>query len=121
MKINKLLLILGMVISISLVESIALYNLQSYNKQPNKKYFYIIGSAIYGIIIPFLLVKNLKYEGVGMMNFLWNIMSTFIGFTMGILFFGEKIENLQLMGILITLLGLGMVLLGDKQKDRLTN
>jgi multidrug transporter EmrE-like cation transporter len=70
---------------------------------------------IYGIGVVALLSKGLAYEGIGMVNFLWNIFSTLLGFILGIYFFKEKVHYLQLLGVLVSLLGLGMIVLAPEE------
>lgn len=105
---------IGGVLALSAVENGALYSLQRYAKT-HEALFYVIGALIYGLAIPLLLVKTLRYGGIGSVNFLWNVVSTFSGFAIGILLFGERINNLQLMGVFVALLGVGMVLLNQEQ------
>lgn len=103
---------LGILISF---EAIALYSIQKFEKVKEFKFF-IITMICYGILIPYLLYRNLMYKDIGMINFFWNIFSTMIGFTIGILLFNEQVNNLQWIGISLSLLGIGLVILNDKQK-----
>ena len=74
----------------------------------------IIGaSLIFGLGVVPLLSMSLKYEGIGIVNFVWNVLSTISMFVIGIYFFNEKVENLQLIGIIITLIGLALVLISS--------
>ena len=69
-----------------------------------------IASIMYGLgIVPLLGIAT-KYEGIGLSNFIWNMLSTIFGFSIGIFVFKEKIRNMQLMGIGVSLLGLWMIL-----------
>lgn len=70
-----------------------------------------IASFIYAFFIVPLLAYGLKYEGVGMVNFLWNIFSTIMMFFVGIYVFREKMNNLQFVGVLISLVGIGLILI----------
>jgi drug/metabolite transporter (DMT)-like permease len=51
-----------------------------------------------------------------MINFFWNIFSTISGFTIGILLFKEQVNHLQWIGISLSLLGIGLVILNDYQE-----
>ena len=75
----------------------------------------IIAALIYGLGVVPLLVKTLEYEGIGMVNFLWNIFSTILMFIIGIYIFKEKINYLQIIGILVSFLGIGIVLLSPEE------
>ena len=103
---------LGILISF---EAVALYSIEKYSKVKQFKFF-IITMLCYGIVIPYLLYKNLIYKDIGMINFFWNIFSTITGFAIGILLFKEQVNNLQLIGISLSLLGIGLVILNDYQE-----
>jgi len=75
-----------------------------------------IASVLYAAGAVPLLSFATKYEGIGIANFLWNVMSTLIGFGIGIVMFKEKIRNLQIMGVLVSMLGVGMILLDPEAK-----
>jgi len=100
---------LGILISF---EAIALYSIQKFEKVKEFKFF-ILAMICYGILVPCFLYKNLKYKNIGMINFFWNICSTIIGFLIGILIFKEQVNNLQWIGISLSLLGIGLVILDD--------
>jgi multidrug transporter EmrE-like cation transporter len=74
----------------------------------------IAASLVYGLAVVPLLVKTLEYEGIGMVNFLWNIFSTILMFGIGMYVFKEKIHYLQVIGILISFIGIAMVLLSPE-------
>jgi multidrug transporter EmrE-like cation transporter len=60
-----------------------------------------------------LLSKALEYEGIGMVNFIWNIFSTLIMFGLGVYMFSEEITAVKTIGILIAFLGIGIILFAD--------
>lgn len=104
-------LLLGVIIA---CESVALYSLQKYSKT-NKKVFLILSMIVYGVTIPLLLSKLLKYKGVGIVNFLWNIFSTLAGFAIGIMLFQERVASLQWIGVFLGILAFGLIILGEKK------
>jgi multidrug transporter EmrE-like cation transporter len=67
--------------------------------------------AIFAFCVVPLLTKALQYEGIGLVNFFWNILSTTLMFTIGIFFFKEKVANLQIVGVILSLVGLGLIVL----------
>jgi len=90
---------------VSLVEAIGLTALRF------KKYYSIpIASGIYAFLVIPLLYIALNYEGIGMVNFFWNVFSTVVMFLIGIYVFDERLHNLQIVGILFSLLGLFLIL-----------
>jgi multidrug transporter EmrE-like cation transporter len=118
MKNNQMWLIISLLLGLMIAcESLALYSVQKYSKT-NQKIFIVISMLVYGICIPLLLVKLLKYKGVGMINFLWNIFSTIAGFAIGIMLFQERVGSLQLIGVMLGILAFGLIIFGDKQVDK---
>ena len=77
-----------------------------------------IAMAIYGLGVAPLLFYALNYEGIGMVNFLWNIFSTLFGFVIGIYLFKEKVHSIQLIGVVISLLGLGIITLAPEENKK---
>jgi drug/metabolite transporter (DMT)-like permease len=107
---------IGFLSLLAVVELGALYSLQRYAKHPNETQYLVVAMLIFGTAVPLLLLKNLQYDGIGHVNFFWNILSTMAAFAMGIFLFGEKLNQLQLMGVLVALLGVGLVLLNQAAK-----
>jgi len=68
-----------------------------------------ITAPIYAFAVVPLLIKALDYQGIGIVNFVWNVFSTVIMFIVGIYYFKERINNIQQIGVLISLLGLFLV------------
>jgi multidrug transporter EmrE-like cation transporter len=99
------------------VEAVALYSIEKFAKERQIKFF-ITTAICYGILIPYLLYRNLMYKDIGMINFFWNIFSTMSGFAIGILIFKEQVNNLQWIGISLSLVGIGLVILNDYQKTK---
>jgi multidrug transporter EmrE-like cation transporter len=70
-----------------------------------------IASVIFGFAVVPLLSIALKYEGIALVNFFWNTFSTILMFLIGTYIFDEKICNLQIVGVLISLLGIFLILI----------
>ena len=96
---------------LSSVEAVALTLLRIENPK-TLLYRGFAASTIYGALVVPLLIKTLQYEGIGIVNFIWNVFSTIIMFTIGVYIFKEKIESLQLIGVVLSLAGLGLILMG---------
>lgn len=65
-------------------------------------------------VVP-LLTKALEYEGIGIVNFMWNVMTTIAMFAVGIYIFKEKVQNIQLVGAAVSLVGLALILLAPEE------
>ena len=74
----------------------------------------VLASLIYAVGVVPLLSIALQYEGIGIVNFFWNILSTILMFAIGIFMFKEKISHLQGMGVILSLLGLGLVVISKE-------
>jgi multidrug transporter EmrE-like cation transporter len=97
---------------VSLIEAVALYNIR------HEGFTQLFQAMfLYGFIITPLLRFATKYEGIGIVNFLWNIFSTIFGFVIGIYFFKEKITNLQAIGVAISLLGISLIILTPERNS----
>jgi multidrug transporter EmrE-like cation transporter len=103
------LIALGWVTLVSIVEAPALTLLRMGG---NKNL--VLASLIYAVGVVPLLSAALQYEGIGIVNFFWNILSTISMFTIGIFIFKEKISHLQCIGVILCLLGLGLVVVSKE-------
>ncbi len=109
--------VLGSVALLAGVENAALYSLQHSQKyQESRKKYFLLAVLIYALAVPVLLYRALELEGVGLVNFIWNIFSTLSGFAIGYYFFAENINYLQKIGVGVSLLGIGLLLLGKNGK-----
>ena len=73
----------------------------------------LVAALLFSVGVVPLLVKSLEFQGVGMMNFIWNIFTTIIMFAIGIYFFSEKITEKKAIGVLLSLCGIGVILLDN--------
>jgi len=95
---------------VSIVEAFGLFFLREGGLLATLK-----ASLVYGLGVVPLLSYALKYEGIGIVNFIWNILSTLVGFGIGVYFFGEKIHGMQQFGILLSLIGLAFIEMAPKE------
>jgi multidrug transporter EmrE-like cation transporter len=103
--------VIGIILILVAFESFALYGIKRAKKE--QKWIYI-SMAIYGLTVPLLLYKAVHYEGIGIVNFFWNVFSTIMGFIIGIYLFGEKVNNLQWLGVIVSVIGMALILLSKK-------
>jgi multidrug transporter EmrE-like cation transporter len=96
----------GFVTITAVVEAVALYYIRAGGLVNTS-----IASVLYALGAVPLLAFATKYEGIGISNFLWNVLSTLIGFGIGIYFYKEKIRNMQIMGVIVSLVGVAMILM----------
>ena len=75
------------------------------------KWNVIYSAIIFACAAVPLLSKALEWQGIGMVNFIWNVFSTFLMFLIGYFFFEEKLTYLKLVGISCCIFGIGILLL----------
>ena len=100
---------LGWITATSVVEAIGLYYVKLGGPLNT-----LLASLLYGAGVIPLLSRTVQYEGIGIVNFLWNILSTLLGFVIGLLYFKERIHSLQVIGVGLSLLGIGCILLAPR-------
>jgi multidrug transporter EmrE-like cation transporter len=108
-RMKSTLIALGLAGVISIVEATALYNIRLGGLENT-----IRASLLFGLGVVPMLSKTLKYEGIGMVNFFWNFFSTILGFLIGVYFFNERLHYLQLIGVVLSLAGIGLIILAPK-------
>jgi len=75
------------------------------------KWNIIYAAAIYACAVVPLLSKALEWQGIGMVNFVWNVFSTLFMFLIGWIVFEEKLSYLKIVGVFCSLFGIGILLL----------
>ena len=85
---------------LALSETFAMTALTKYSKSYNT-YYLMAGIALYGIVIPYMIISSLHFSGIGTVNFLWNIITTVCMIIIGYYLFNEKINHLHLISLLL--------------------
>lgn len=73
----------------------------------------ILPTILYAVQ-PWLLLKSLEFEGLAVMNILWNLMSDILVTLLGVFYFKEKISNMKLMGVGFGILALILLSMVDE-------
>jgi multidrug transporter EmrE-like cation transporter len=94
------------IVGIVICEAIAQYHIKLYNEIP-EKYYYLMGLGFYGIIV-YLLNEAYNKTTIGTVKVLWAGMSSITILLIGRLFFGEKIETNEWVGMMLILLGVAI-------------
>jgi multidrug transporter EmrE-like cation transporter len=98
----------GWMVLLTLIESIALTLLRIGGLWQT-----IAASTIFALGVVPLLTKVLQYDGIGIVNFVWNVFSTLLMFGIGMVFFSEKVSRLKIIGIFLSFMGLGLIMMSD--------
>ena len=77
----------------------------------NNKYKFIIIAMLIYALQPILFYKVMKqsYFGIGMTNIIWNISSSIIVLIFSNMYFSEKINKKQFIGILLGIISLYLI------------
>ena len=105
--------LLVFVFILTITESLGLTLITKHHVK-NNIYYFIMGCLIYGIVIPFLILKCLEYEGIGTVNLLWNIMSTITMISIGYIIFKEKVNNLHIVSLFLGILSITLLYFANK-------
>ena len=96
-------------------ETISMTALTKYHKEKNILYL-LLGVIIYGLIIPFLVIFSLNFEGIGTVNFLWNIITTVSMIVIGYYIFGDKVNHLHLISLLLGISSIVVLMIADRKR-----
>jgi multidrug transporter EmrE-like cation transporter len=62
---------------------------------------------------PLIFIKAMSYEGMAVINLIWNLMSNIVITLEGVFIFGESIKGLRWVGILMSLFSLCLLAYSD--------
>jgi drug/metabolite transporter (DMT)-like permease len=69
-----------------------------------------LGTSVFLYAIqPLLFYKALSFEGMAVINLLWNVISSFVVTLVGIFYFKEKLSHTKLIGVLFSVLAIGLL------------
>jgi drug/metabolite transporter (DMT)-like permease len=103
--------VLFLVLFLILIETGSQYNLKLYNVA-GISHNLLFGMVGY-IIVALILTYSYNYGKMGIVNHLWNIGSSISVFIVGYLYFNEKLNKMQTIGVIFGLFG--MILMGMDQ------
>jgi len=67
---------------------------------------YLIVPVLFYALQPFIFLRSLNYEGIAIMNVLWNLLSTVFVTIEGKLMFKEIISERKVIGILLSIVSI---------------
>jgi len=62
---------------------------------------------------PLLFLKSLSYEGLTVMNLVWDLSSDILVTALGLLWFKERLPSTKLWGVIFAFISLGLMATGD--------
>ena len=98
-------------------ETISMTVLTQYAKDQNILYLFL-GVFIYGLIIPYLIIISLKFDGIGTVNFLWNIITTVSMIVIGYYIFGDTVNHLHLISLFLGVSSIIVLFFADKKNKK---
>jgi multidrug transporter EmrE-like cation transporter len=97
-------------------EIIAMTFLQKYVKENFEKKYLYFGVFIYGVIIPYMIIKTLNYDGIGTVNLMWNIITTVGMIVIGYYLFNEKISKLHIISLMLGIASIVLLYMANVEK-----
>lgn len=94
-------------------ETIAMTSITKFSKNKNFLYM-LLALLIYGIIIPFIVLKTLTFAGIGTVNFMWNIITTVSMIIIGHFYFGDRMSNLHLISLLLGIASITILYIAER-------
>jgi multidrug transporter EmrE-like cation transporter len=84
----------------------------------SKNIILIIAACLLYAIQPILFSKSLKIDGIGIgiMNIIWNVISTCIILAVGVFLFSEKMNAYKWAGVIFSVIALILLSIGNGEK-----
>lgn len=96
-----------LILTIVFFESVAQYHIKK-NKVNHNALYLLISMFCYSIVC-LLLNKCYEFDGMGMTNFVWSILSIVSMLTVGYLVFDETIKKYDIIGMVLSVIGLYLI------------
>ena len=106
---------IGLTCLLAGTETIAMTMLTKYSKNTNRTHFLILGVIIYGLLIPYLLIKSISFEGIGSVNLAWNIITTVTMIIIGYYIFGDRVNHLHIISLAFGILSIILLYIANQQ------
>ena len=100
-----------LIFSIVFFESVAQYHIKK--SKINQNYIYLLVAIFSYSIVCLLLNKCYDFNGVGMTNFVWSVLSIVTMLILGVVFFNESVTKYDIIGILLSISGLYLIFIYD--------
>ena len=71
----------------------------------------LVTSVVLYAVQPLLFYNALSFEGMAIINLLWNVISSIVVSLVGILYFKEKLTNLKLIGAAFSIVAIWLLTL----------
>ena len=79
----------------------------------SKNVILIISACLLYALQPYIFSKALKYEGMGIMNIIWNVISTCVILGFGVMLFNEKMNVYKWSGVVLSIIALVLLSIGN--------
>lgn len=77
-----------------------------YYSHLTKNYMYLVLAIGFYICVCFTVYVAYNYKGIGMVNALWSAIDIVLLLLVGVLLFGEKLSNIEYLGIVFIVIGI---------------
>lgn len=96
-----------LIFTIVFFESIAQYHIKKSKLKSN--YLYLLIAIFSYSVVCFLLDKCYDFDGMGITNFAWSILSIITMILVGALAFNERITKYDVIGMILSVIGLYLI------------
>lgn len=103
-----------LILLIVIFESIGQYHIKK-SKLKGSLTFLLIGMFCY-IVVCLLLKKCYAFNGMGITNFIWSVLSIISVLIVGVLAFDENITKIDIIGIMLAVAGLYLIFVVEHPK-----
>ena len=107
---------LGWLLILIVVEIIALSSIKKYSISNTEHRYLVLAAVLYGLLVPYFIYRLLTYQGIGMVNTVFNVISSIVLILIGVFLFDEKLNRLQVLGLITGITGMVIVEFGSSKE-----
>lgn len=96
------------------IDVLSLSILKYFSMGTIKNTFWLIPSVVLYSFQPLIFLKSLNYEGLTVMNLIWDLASDIMVTFLGLLWFKERLPTTKLWGVIFAFLSLGLLATGEQ-------
>lgn len=101
---------LGLLIMLLIADVSTATLIKLYQQSGMTAHWQLILTILIYCLVPVIILFSLKYEGIGNTNLYWNVLSTIFVYILAVLYFGEKVTNMQCLGVFLAVVGVLLII-----------
>jgi multidrug transporter EmrE-like cation transporter len=103
-------ILLSIILAIAFFELIAQSSVKYFHKTEKTQYIYYFIAILSYCVVAYLLTLSYDHKGMGITNLLWSGITIVVILTAGMILYGEKLTNYDVIGLCLILSGTGFIL-----------